>query len=230
MDERASNELAVSYEVDGAELTITPEDVRGVLCDNPNVTLKEVRLFLELCRAHKLNPFVKDAYLIKYGDNPATIVTGKDVFTKRAQRNQRFRGIQAGITVIGTDGALHRREGSMLLQGEQLVGGWCKVYVAGYEHPMYDEVSFAEYAGKRKDGSLNQQWASKPGTMIRKVAVVHALREAFPEEFAGLYDAAEMGDVEPQYGYREIGEDEITGDPSEVVPLEVIDNVEMEEF
>ena len=31
-----------------------------------------------------------------------------------------------------------------------------------------------------------------PGTMIRKVALVQALREAFPNTFAGLYDAAEM--------------------------------------
>lgn len=83
----------------------------------------------------------------------------------------------------------------MLLQGEQLVGGWCKVFIQGYENPMFDEVGFSEYAGKRNDGSLNQQWATKPGTMIRKVAVVHALREAFPDEFSGLYDAAEMASI-----------------------------------
>ncbi len=38
-------------------------------------------------------------------------------------------------------------------------------------------------------------WAAKPGTMIRKVALVQALREAFPEDLQALYDAEEMGVV-----------------------------------
>lgn len=191
------NELAVRYDVDGESLEVTESDVRNVLCDNPRVTGKEVRMFLELCRAQKLNPFIKEAHLIKYGDNPATIVTGKDVYTKRAQKNPRFKGYKAGLTLIAPDGTLQRREGSMILQGESLVGGWCAVYVDGYETPMKDEVSYSEYVGRRRDGSPNQQWASKPGTMLRKVAIVHALREAFPDEYQGLYDESEMGNLEP---------------------------------
>ena len=35
-------------------------------------------------------------------------------------------------------------------------------------------------------------WLTKPATMIRKVAVAQALREAFPEEMSALYDQAEM--------------------------------------
>ena len=76
----------------------------------------------------------------------------------------------------------------MVLPGETPVGAWCKVYVDGYDVPIYDSVSFDEYAGKKRDGSLNSTWAGQPGTMIRKVAVVHALREAYPEDFQGLYD------------------------------------------
>ncbi|MBT2156545.1 recombinase RecT [Clostridioides difficile] len=30
----------------------------------------------------KLNPFIKEAYLIKFGNSPANIVVGKDVFVK----------------------------------------------------------------------------------------------------------------------------------------------------
>ena len=32
-----------------------------------------------------------------------------------------------------------------------------------------------------------------PATMIRKVALVQALREAFPSELSGMYDQSEMG-------------------------------------
>ena len=38
-------------------------------------------------------------------------------------------------------------------------------------------------------------WASKPGTMIRKVAVAQALREAFPEANSQLYAPEEMGEA-----------------------------------
>ena len=35
-------------------------------------------------------------------------------------------------------------------------------------------------------------WADKPATMIRKVALVQALREAYPEMYAGVYDSSEI--------------------------------------
>lgn len=187
----------VTYTANDEEVSLTPEIVRNVLTDNPNITDREVMLFMELCRVQHLNPFVNDAHLVKYGNAPATMIVGKDVYTKRAQKNPKCQGFKAGITVIGTDGKLHRREGSMILSGELLVGGWGSVFVEGYVNPMYDEVSFAEYAAYNKYGELNKQWSSKPGTMIRKVALVHALREAFPDDFAGLYDEAEMGNLEP---------------------------------
>lgn len=57
-------------------------------------------------------------------------------------------------------------------------------------------MSFDEYAGRKKDGSLNGQWSKKPATMIRKVALVQALREAFPKTFGGLYSAEEQGMIE----------------------------------
>ena len=193
-----AKELAKNQAENGGEIVITDVDVKRVLCDNPNVTDAEMKMFVSLCKAQRLNPFIKEAHLIKYGSKPATIVTGKDVFTKRAARNPRFRGFEAGVTIINQSGQIERRAGSMVgPTTERLIGGWCRVHLEGYEVPMFDEVSFDEYAGKKGDGSLNNQWKSKPGTMIRKVAIVHALREAFPEDLQGLYDASEMGVDQP---------------------------------
>ena len=191
-----AKELAKYKDSSGQEITITDVDVVRVFCDNPAVTQREVKLFVELCKAQRLNPFIREAYLVKYGDKPASLVVGKDVYTKRAQANPRFKGMQAGIFVT-CDGKGKEREGSMVLPGETVVGGWCKVFVEGYDVPIYDSVTFEEYANRRKDGKLGGSWAKMPGTMIRKVAMVHALREAFPDELQGLYDAAEMG-VEAQ--------------------------------
>ncbi len=189
-------ELAKYEDTNGKEIRITDVDLRRVLSDNPKVTDGEMKLFVELCKAQRLNPFIREAYIIKYGDKPASFVVGKDVYTKRAQANPRFRGMQAGVFVVNKDGRGKEREGSMVLPGETVVGGWCKVHVEGYDVPIYDSVSFEEYAVRKRDGSLGGTWAKMPGTMIRKVAMVHALRDAFPEDFQGLYDASEMGVIE----------------------------------
>ncbi len=191
-------ELAKYQDASGNEVRLTDVDMKRVLSDNPNITDQEMKLFVELCKAQRLNPFIREAYIIKYGDKPASMVVGKDVYTKRAQANPKFKGMQAGVFVINKDGRGKEREGSMVLPGEQVVGGWCKVYVEDYDVPIYDSVGFDEYAVRKRDGSLSGTWAKMPGTMIRKVAMVHALREAFPDEFQGLYDESEMriGDEE----------------------------------
>ena len=181
----------VRYQADnGQDVEVTEQDVRDLMAANGNatgnVTSQEIKAYMRLCQAQRLNPFTKDAYIVKYGSSPATVIAGKETFTKRAQRNPRFRGYTAGITVIGTDGGLHRREGSMLLAGETIIGGWCRVCIEGYDAPMYDEVSFAEY----NTGKSN--WVKIPATMIRKVAICYALREAFPEDLGGLYGSEEI--------------------------------------
>lgn len=183
----------VKYEdTEGREVVLTRDDVINTISSNPRITDKEIKLFIELARAQRLNPFIKEIFITKYGDYPATFIVGKDVFTKRAQANPNFKGMQAGVIVQRQNG-VENREGSATFGDEMLLGGWCKVYVQGYDVPIYDSVSFNEYAARKADGSLNSMWASKPATMIRKVAIVHALREAFPSDFQGLYDQSEMG-------------------------------------
>lgn len=184
----------VQYEADnGTQIKVTEQDVRDLISASGsqvgNVTSQEIKAYMRLCQAQRLNPFTKDAYLVKYGNSPATIIAGKETFTKRAQRNPRFRGYTAGITVF-RDGKVERREGSMLLKGETLLGGWCAVSIDGYDKPMFDEVSFAEYNAPDRNGKNG--WSRMPATMIRKVAICHALREAFPEDLGGLYGAEEM--------------------------------------
>lgn len=191
----------VEYKADnGQDIRVTEQDVRDLMAANgnamENVTSQEVKMFLRLCQSQRLNPFTKDAYIVKYGNQPASVIAGKDAFVKRATRNKKYRGHEAGITVIGTDGKMHRREGSMLLKGETLVGGWAKVHLEGYECPIFEEVALSEYSAPDKYGKNG--WSKMPATMIRKVALCHALREAFPEDLGGLYGAEEMDQARQQ--------------------------------
>lgn len=183
----------VEYECGGQMVKISPTMIRTYLVNgNGAVTDQEVMMFLSLCKFQKLNPFLREAYLIKYGNQPATIVTGKDAFMKRAMRNPAYAGQEAGVVVMNEEsGQIENRVGTIVLPGEALVGGWAKVHVKGWNVPMMVTVSFNEYCLKNKDGQPMSNWAAKPATMIRKVALVQALREAFPEDLGGMYTAEE---------------------------------------
>lgn len=183
MDQANNKESAIATIPQSANLNLTSNDVKKYIC--PEATDKELYQFIQLCRSQNLDPWRREAYLIKYGTAPATMVVGKDVFTKRAQANQKFKGFEAGIIVQRGPEVLHVN-GSFCLPKDILVGGWAKVHVSGYSVPIEATVSMSEYS----TGKSN--WAKIPATMIRKVALVQALREAFPEDLGGLYDAAEM--------------------------------------
>lgn len=168
---------------------ITKETVKQYLA--PDATDQELTLFVELCVARNLNPFIRDAYLVIYGKGDSrkcNIITGKDVFTKRAQKRSDFEGFRAGV-ILSRNGDILYQEGAFKLKDDVLLGGWAEVKKTGILHPFREEVTLEEYS------SAQSTWKSMPLTMIRKVALVHALREAYPDEFGGLYDESELGAI-----------------------------------
>lgn len=188
---------SVEYKVNNETVKLSPSIVRNYLTNgDPNVTDQEVVMFINLCKYQKLNPLIKDAYLIKYGNKPATIVTSKDAILKRAVKNPRYQGHQAGVVVGKSNGTIEYRIGSFVMPDELLIGGWAKTYVKDYQNPIEVAVAFKEYAGYTKEGKLNSMWAAKPAVMIRKVALAASLREAFPEDMQGMYAAEEVGENE----------------------------------
>ena len=220
---------AVEYKCGDETVKLSPSVIRNYLVSGDgNVTDQEVAMFLNLCRYQHLNPFLREAYIIKFGNQPATIVTGKEAITKRAVRNKNFAGQEAGVVVINTSGQMEYRTGALVLPNEALVGGWAKVHVQGYEVPIEAVVSYEEYVGRKKNGEVNGQWQKKPATMIRKVALVQALREAVPEDLGGMYASEEMGvDFnEAVLPTIEPAETVPTGpEPLKEVEIEVVDQV-----
>lgn len=193
--QQAKKPVSVTYKAGNADVTLTLGMIKKYLVTGSpeNVTEQELMMFMSLCKYQGLNPFTRDAYLIKYGTQAATIVVGKGALEKRAARCSSYKGFEAGIIVRTEDGSIENRTGTFYLPEETLVGGWAKVYVDGFSQPVEAAVSMQEYIGRKKDGSINSQWATKPATMIRKVAKAQALREAFPEDMAGMYVAEEVG-------------------------------------
>lgn len=176
------------------------------------VTDSEIALYINLCKYRRLNPWIGECYLIKYSEkSPATMVVSKDAKLKRAKASSEYAGHQGGVIVINQNGELNLRPGAIVLRGEQLVGGWAKVFVRGYEVPIEVWASFAEYYL-----ASNPQWDSRPATMIRKVALSQALTEAFPNDLSGMYEAEESK-VDPT-----ILEDAPPTPPEEVITPEAI--------
>ena len=182
-------------QTDTGEIKLSSAIVKNYLvAGGGNVSDQEVKLFIALCSAQKLNPFIKEAHLIKYGSSPATMVVSKDVYQKRADKHPEYKGKKAGIIILDANNQIQYRVGTFYIPStETLVGGWCEVYRKDRE-PERVEVSLDEYVGRKKDGTINSQWSGKPATMIRKVAVAQCLREAFTTEFQGMYLGEEFGE------------------------------------
>lgn len=219
----------VIFQAGGMEVKLTPAIVKNYLVsgNKDRVSDQEVAMFINLCKYSSLNPWLKEAYCIKYGDEPATMVVGKEAFMKRAESHPEFDGFEAGIIVITEEGDVDTRPGTLTVPGEKIIGGWAEVYRKDRSHSIRSEVGFDEYAGRKKDGSLNGQWSKKPATMIRKVALVQALREAFPASLGGLYSAEEMGQVEPEMNQTmeqpsEAKMPEIQPETGEIIDAEVV--------
>jgi phage recombination protein Bet len=158
---------------------LTMQDIKDYVC--PEANDSEAFMFLKLCQARNLNPFTREAYLVKYGGK-ANMIVGKEAFTRKAEQNPQFDGFRAGI--ITDDGVC--KEGSFLGEGQKLLGGWAEVYRKDRKVPFRMEVSLKEYTKGQAT------WKDMPAVMIRKVALVSALREAFPSDLSGCYDASEI--------------------------------------
>ena len=163
------NEIAVKYEIDGNEIKLTMKSVQDyIVGTDAKITISEFKFFTELCKVQKLNPYLKEAYCIKYGNSPATIVVSKDVIIKRAVQHPMYDGKETGIIVKTENGEIVERNGCFKLPKDEVIGGWARIYRKDWGHPECMSVSFEEVAQRKRDGSLNANWAGKSATMIEK--------------------------------------------------------------
>lgn len=180
----------VVFSVNGEEVKLSGNTVMNYLVrGNGQVSEQEVVMFTNLCKFQKLNPFLNEAYLVKFGSQPASIIVSKEAFMKRAEAHLKYKGFEAGI-VVERDGQLVDVEGAIKLKNDILVGGWCKVYREDRNAPVTARISLEEFSKGQAT------WKQMPLTMIRKSAIVNALREAFPEALGAMY-TEDDADVKP---------------------------------
>ena len=196
LEETKGNYLTDLQKLDGATL-------RSFVDPKHQASHQELQTLLAIVKNRNLNPFTREVYFIKYGNNPAQIVVSKDAFMKRAEQNPNYDGFESGVVYEDENGELKNKKGIILPKGAKLIGGWCEVYRKDRTRPVYREVELSAYnTGKN-------WWQKAPGQMIEKVAIVAAVRDTFSEDVGGLYTSDEMEqaapiDVTPQETQEEV--------------------------
>ena len=129
-----------------------------------DISQKDIKRFIEICKVYNLNPLKKEIYLIPR-NGKVSIVVGYEAYLKRAERSGKLDGWR-----VWTEGDIEKGTLKACIQIKR----------KDWSEPFYHEVYFTEY---KQDTKI---WRTKPITMIKKVAIAQGFRLAFPEELGGL--------------------------------------------
>lgn len=191
----AKEQGLVKYESRGQEVVLTPEIVRDYLVTGKKelVSVQEIAYFLGICKARGLNPFVKDCYLIKYGHEPAAIITSIDFYRSRARAAADCVGWEKGVICLNKETKDLRYSKGLVLPDEELVGAWFRARPLGWTVDFELEVNLAGYIKKTAEGKITKFWsAENQPSQIAKVVESQGLRTVWPDLFQGTYTAEEM--------------------------------------
>lgn len=180
---------AIIYQTNnGDSVTLTEAAVRTITNNNQYVTQGEIELFIETAKYMRLNPFLRDIYLVKYDNaKPAQTIVSRSAMMKIAEEHPAYDGLEDGIIVQNKNGEVLDREGYIIYNGETLLGGWAKVYRKDRSRPFVARLDIKEYSKQQST------WLSMSKTMVAKCSCVAALRKAFPIQLSGMYTLEEMG-------------------------------------
>lgn len=183
----------------GKQIRLTSVEVRKLVA-NPTKSGKlpsnrDIMLFMKLCEAKGLNPYVQDAYLVGYDTQEGpkfSCITAHKAMLKRAELAENFDGMESGVIVISKDdGDMQHIEGDVYDEEHfQLLGGWCKIYQKDRSKQVFKTARLKSYDKKRSQWNTDKPW------MICKCAEAKALRAGYPNDLSGMYIAEEMPDSE----------------------------------
>ena len=158
------------------EIKITAIDITKFLC--PTATEKEVYMALNIIKSYSLNPFKREVHIIKYGNSPAQVIVGYEVYLKRAERTGQLNGWD--VTADENSAT-------------------CTIYRKDWDKPLVWTIAKAEF------DKGQASWKSMPEFMLKKVAIAQAFRLAFPDELGGMpYTREEVDTFMPEPSKPEV--------------------------
>lgn len=182
----------------GANEVWTPEKYQTIKeCFAKGLTDAEFQVFCEIGKRCNMNPFLREIWAVKYGNNPASIFVGRDGYRKAAQAHPDYDHHEAHSVYENDHLEYDNDTGSVkhsfnLTNRGELIGAFALVRKKGITRPFFRFVYLREYT------TGQSLWKSKPDTMIIKTAEAQALKMAFQDLFAGTYDEAEQWQEKPK--------------------------------
>lgn len=167
----SSNALTLPAQLEDRELI---ETLKQTVCKGASDA--QFRMFIEVCRATGLNPFLKEIYFV-----PAVgVMAGRDGYLRKANDNPQFDGMETKVD---------RDDKGIPIKAT------CSVWRKDRSHPITCEAFYNEY-NKNTD-----VWRKYPSAMIAKVAEVLALKRSFA--INGVVTEEEIGEQGSKEAQRE---------------------------
>jgi len=163
----------------------------------------ELRLFIQVCRGAKLNPFMRQAHFVPFWDSKLgiekrAVIIGIDGFRTIAENSEVYAGNDDAIfsddTTVSVDVWEGKGKDRKVVKTEPLkVPGKATItvykIVMGVRCPFTATARWTEYYPGSKKGA---RWHAMPYLMLGKCAEALALRKAFPSKLSGIYAQEEM--------------------------------------
>lgn len=153
----------------GAEVNYLETANRYLATVGQNIPANKVQEFLEIAQLKKLNPFAREIHLVGYGDK-WNIITGYEVFLKRAESNPAYDGFEFNIDSSNPND----------------ISGTITIYRKDRTHDFKHTVYMNEVIGVKKDGNVNSMWQKMARFMLKKVAIAQGFRLCFPLDFGDM--------------------------------------------
>lgn len=179
LPEHSKKAVAISNDFTDEQLDIIKNQIAKRCTDD------ELKLFVQVCKKRELDPFARQIYAIKRGDQ-MTIQISIDGLRLQAQRSGKYRG-QSTPLFCGADGVWV----DVWLASYAPTAAKVTIHHADFIEPMVGVALYKSYAQTN-----NNLWKTMPDVMLSKCAEGIAIRKAFPLETSGLYLEEEMHQAE----------------------------------
>lgn len=136
----------------------------------------ELKYFLAVAASTGLNPFQKEIWCYKSG-NDMLIFAGRDGFLSNAQKKPDFKGIRSAYVCATDKFKMNVVSGHIEHEFTQADRG---AIVGAYAIVKRDGLdAFISWADFKEFNKGYNAWKTNPGSMIKKVAEAHALKQAY---------------------------------------------------
>lgn len=157
------NELTTNQNTEIADYKATATEYLNNM--GQNLPQKYATQFIELCQAFSLNPFKRECYAIPYG-NKFNIITGYEVYIKRAERTGKLDGWN--VELSGNP------------QNKDSLTATITIFRKDWKMPFKHTVLYSECSQN------SPIWQKMPSFMLKKVAIAQGFRLCFPDELGGM--------------------------------------------